>query len=619
MVIFYHTQRFYFDDKLNFLKGGFIGVDIFFVISGYLITRIILSDLISYKKFSIKEFYFNRIRRVVPLLFFLTFILFPIVNYLFIPNLVEDFSRSSLSLLTFNSNLYFYLSGLSYQAYDSIIKPLLHTWSLSVEIQFYILYPILLLFLNKFFKSHIFFFILFILLISLFVSTLGSYKFSSLNFYLLPTRVWEFLAGALVAHFKLKKTIDKNFKLKLYLPFIGLILIFLSFFFINENNRHPSLITIFVVLGTCLVIYSSDNKDLITKILSYKLIVFIGEISYSLYLLHFPILLFGKILDIKLNYLFFLIILIFFLSILTYIYIEKPARDKRISFNKICLTIIFLGASIILVNFYSLNQKGFLDKYTFANYKINKLEHLSYHNKLLSDLRTKIISNDKNNILIVGNSHGFDFANILEKTSLSNQYNFLYNKSGIHIQLSEFYDFLEKSEVIEKKYKLKEYYNKSSVIIIATKWREEDLDIVEKVIESLVSERKKIIIISHSLESRVETIFDLNRLDSFVFEKKRIPNQSEMLNIEKSLFSDFNQLDKKNITLKKIANKYSIPFFDQKSSFCDIKIEKCAVLTNDGFAIYWDYGHLTEKGYEYLSQKIEKNNEILNFFRSNFR
>jgi peptidoglycan/LPS O-acetylase OafA/YrhL len=84
MVIFYHTQRFYFDDKLNFLKGGFIGVDIFFVISGYLITRIILSDLISYKKFSIKEFYFNRIRRVVPLLFFLTFILFPIVNYLFI-------------------------------------------------------------------------------------------------------------------------------------------------------------------------------------------------------------------------------------------------------------------------------------------------------------------------------------------------------------------------------------------------------------------------------------------------------------------------------------------------------------------------------------------------------
>ena len=95
MVIFYHTHRFYFDDAFEFFKGGYIGVDIFFVISGYLITKILLNEVILKKKISIKEFYIRRIRRIVPLLFFVTIILFPFVYYLYTPNLIKDFSKSA--------------------------------------------------------------------------------------------------------------------------------------------------------------------------------------------------------------------------------------------------------------------------------------------------------------------------------------------------------------------------------------------------------------------------------------------------------------------------------------------------------------------------------------------
>lgn len=612
MVIFYHTHRFYFDDAFEFFKGGYIGVDIFFVISGYLITKILLNEVILKKKISIKEFYIRRIRRIVPLLFFVTIILFPFVYYLYIPNLIEDFSKSALYLLIFNSNLYFYLSGLSYQSYDSIIKPLLHTWSLCIEFQFYIFYPILLLFLNKFCRRYILHFLFFILIISFFIAEIGSNKFASLNFYLMPSRLWEFIAGAIIAYNDIKKI--KYLKDSVNFSFLGIFLILLSFLLLNKNTPHPSLLSFFAVLGTCLIIYSNKKNSLVIKVLSNRLLVGIGEISYSLYLTHFPILLFGKILNVNSNYLFILIILIFLISIFTYFFIEKYSRNRKISFCKIFFVIIALSISILFVNLLSINQKGFLKKYSYHNYNIDKQRHLEYHNKILYNFKTKKIDKSKKNILVIGNSHGFDFLNILSRSNLKKDLNFLYSNTGKHIQLVQFYNFLKNKK---NKNIFEDFFKYSNTIVIATKWRKEDLDVIEQVIKQLKFQKKNIVLISHSIESQTDTIFDLNRLDRFVFKYKRLPNNLEILKISQELYDDTRLNGEKNIILKNLAKKYLIPFFEQRKYFCNEIKKKCPIFTNGKYPIYWDYGHLTKEGYSFFAEKINLNPEILNFFSHN--
>jgi len=141
-VILYHAEIIINGNSL--FKGGFVGVDIFFVISGYLITFIILKELINTQSFSFKHFYEKRIRRVIPVLLFIILASIPIAWICLTPINLIDFAKSILFSLGFTSNLYFYFSGQEYGALSGLFKPLLHTWSLSIEEQFYIIFPLII-------------------------------------------------------------------------------------------------------------------------------------------------------------------------------------------------------------------------------------------------------------------------------------------------------------------------------------------------------------------------------------------------------------------------------------------------------------------------------------------
>ena len=198
-VILYHAQITLFGYEP--FKGGFIGVDIFFVISGYLITSIILKELVSTGNFSFKNFYERRIRRILPALLFVMLVsLFFAWKYL-LPGSFIDFSKSILYSLGFSSNFYFHFSGLEYNSEDGLLKPFLHTWSLSVEEQYYIIFPIIFLITFKYFKKYIPHILILGLLISLGFADWGSRNYPSFNFYTLPTRGWELIAGSLLAYF----------------------------------------------------------------------------------------------------------------------------------------------------------------------------------------------------------------------------------------------------------------------------------------------------------------------------------------------------------------------------------------------------------------------------------
>ena len=217
-VILYHAQITIIGHQP--FKGGFIGVDIFFVISGYLITSIILKELVTTGAFSFKHFYERRIRRILPALLFVMLVSLPVAWICLYPDSLIDFSKSILYSLSFSSNFYFHYTGQIYGAESGLLKPFLHTWSLSVEEQFYVLFPLVFLVIFKYFRKYLIHILIFGFLISLVLADWGSKNHPSFNFYTLPTRGWELIAGSILAYFEISKG-QRNNKKILNLFFAG--------------------------------------------------------------------------------------------------------------------------------------------------------------------------------------------------------------------------------------------------------------------------------------------------------------------------------------------------------------------------------------------------------------
>ena len=372
-VVLYHAG-FMFHGS-NALSGGFIGVDIFFVISGYLIASIIIRE-INDGKFSFLSFYERRARRILPALFTVMIASIPLAWVYMLPKAMKEYSGSILSALAFNSNVWFWQED-SYWAEPSALKPFLHTWSLSVEEQFYFLFPIALLLLWKLTKNHITTLLIAVLLLSLQIAHLSSAKFASAAFFLLPTRGWELLAGIILAKLEFDEKRTANPFLDATMPALGLLLIFGAFLSFNDKIRHPSFITVIPILGAMLLIWYSKKGGMVTNILGNKLLVSVGLISYGFYLWHFPIFAFSKMIHPaysqfdKIEW----IVISLILSIGTYYLIEKPARNidklKRKTFI-IMLTVVFSSLAITQMYFFKTNGAEF----RFDNF--NKLVDTNY-------------------------------------------------------------------------------------------------------------------------------------------------------------------------------------------------------------------------------------------------
>jgi peptidoglycan/LPS O-acetylase OafA/YrhL len=272
-VIFYHAN-------FSMFSGGFIGVDIFFVISGFLITKVIRKEILV-DNFSFLNFYEKRIRRIFPALFFVVLSSLIISVYVLPPVDAKHFFQSMFATITFSSNFLFWIQSGDYFDVGSIYKPLHHTWSLSLEEQFYLFHPFLLIFISKLkdYKQLI------IIVLSIFISLTFSHFYLNLdlkgNFYLLPFRMWELFAGALLAFINLDKIRNKfsNMQQDIF-ACIGIAIVFISIFSFNPKTLHPSFITIAPILGSCIIIIFSTTKGLSGKLLSNKLSVYIGLISY---------------------------------------------------------------------------------------------------------------------------------------------------------------------------------------------------------------------------------------------------------------------------------------------------------------------------------------------------
>lgn len=296
-VLLYHTNTVL---KLGVpLSGGYVGVDIFFVISGYLISKLILLEYAQVKQVDLFQFYERRARRLLPMLF-LTLILCQFLAWRFLlPVEMTTYSESALSAILFTSNFYFYLNAIDYGAEDAQSNPLLHTWSLGVEEQFYLLFPIIFLALLRRGNNQAALITLLLVAASFVCSLYVGSVDSDLNFYLPVTRFWELGAGTIVALYEKNHQVKVKSETAFIFSFFGLLLIFASIFLFDKNTPHPGPATLAPVAGTALTIAFIRNQDFFARGLSQKLLVRIGTMSYSLYLLHFPIFAFANLAELS--------------------------------------------------------------------------------------------------------------------------------------------------------------------------------------------------------------------------------------------------------------------------------------------------------------------------------
>lgn len=412
-VIVYHFSP-------HVLPLGYLGVDIFFVISGFLISQQILSSIMA-EQFSMRDFYIRRAKRILPLTLFVVIITLALALALYTPYDLKKVASSAIGTLTFTANIFFWRDGGYFGSSDEL-KPLLHTWSLSVEEQFYIVFPLFMVILAAISKrvklrdflmfAAIAFSIVILIsfLLNVFFLFIGA---SNPAFFMLPTRAWQFLIGGLTATIFMNRDLSQS-KLTIC---AALMLFGFGFYF-----THPLIpLGLLVSFAACLFLSCSfSGSSLFRYLLINPISGYLGKISFSLYLWHWPIAVFFKytlLMDSSVEFLAIGFALTLILSALTYEFVEKPFRNKfsnaHVIKTLVVLAFVILGTSLVI-----LKNDGFpgrvipavqsLASANQTNYRCEILDYRSY-----GASRACILNQYADNpysVALFGNSHAQMYA-----------------------------------------------------------------------------------------------------------------------------------------------------------------------------------------------------------------
>ena len=611
-----------FHAGFEWFSGGFVGVDIFFVISGYLITTIIISEMAE-DKFSIVNFYERRARRILPALFFVMIMCLPFAILWLAPSDLKDFGQSLISTATFSSNILFWWER-GYFGTAIEFKPLLHTWSLAVEEQYYIFFPIFLLLSWKLGIKKLLLLLIIIFLISLSLAHIASVygvfdRIITGSFYLIPTRAWELLIGVFIAFYFKYFQVNIPQIANQILSLIGFGMIIFSIVFFDKETPFPSLYTLIPTIGTALLIVSAKPNTIMHRFLSIKYVVFIGLISYSAYLWHQPMFAFTKHRfsnEISDFLIIFLCLSSLFLAYISWRWIEKPFRKK----NKITqkgifnfsiagiMTFIFLG-SILSFN------DGFLKNYSKTEQVIyNEFLNLGLWNpKKMSQVNLKDFDhNDKRKkLLVIGDSYAEDLINAVNESDLKlryqlSSYRMPSNCGVLYVNQALIEKFQPPScDIAPNFYVEKNYYDKNEKI-------------EKQKIQMLIQNADEVWVESAWMNWQIsymkESLNNLKELNPnivlFGSKEFEIKSASQFKNQYglKGLIKDF-PISENHINLsdqlKQIAEKVDVKYVDPMFVICD-SYEICKHSYDGNGIISADSGHLTPYGANYFGTKLEK-------------
>jgi peptidoglycan/LPS O-acetylase OafA/YrhL len=428
-IIFFHAGY-------KAFNGGYVGVDIFFVISGFLITSIILKD-IQQGKFHLVEFYERRARRLLPALFCVILVSMIFAWVWMLPNEITEFSQSVLSVLFFVSNFFFWNDS-GYFSTSAEFRPLLHTWSLAVEEQFYLLFPAILIFsllLKRLYTTSI---LVLIGVLSFVFSIWASTYKPTLAFFLIPSRIWEFVLGSLAATLVLRPSFDTWLLKRVYRELVcvvGLVLILYSVFFFKKDMVYPGYLAVVPTLGTVLLLVFTTHETVVGKLLGLKPIVVVGVISYSAYLWHQPLFAFMRLRELdplSLEISALLIFLSFALGYLTWRFIEPIWRIKKGTIRaKSFWVFIAISASTFILFFLVIKYTGgYLLRLnhlprdyfqtSWINYKFQDINGERCYTDVMKPCPLTAFPDAKRKMLLVGDSHAGDMGTVF--TQYLNKY-----------------------------------------------------------------------------------------------------------------------------------------------------------------------------------------------------
>ena len=588
LVVLFHYNR-------DFISGGFIGVDVFFVISGFLMTGIIFRGIES-QSFSLLKFYTSRGKRIIPALTAVVFVVLILGYLLTDPISYKTMGDHGIASLLFISNI-IYKNEAGYFDVDSYDKYFLHSWSLSVEWQFYIIYPIILLSLSKIFSINKLKKIIVFLVISLFLyGWYSTGKDNVSSYFMLQSRAWEMLLGgvAYLYPFKVKESI------RLVVYYLSIFTLITSAFFIDYLIPWPGYLCLLPTISAYLIISCSVNSF----VLSNKPFQFIGLISYSVYLVHWPLLVFINKLDLHSNVIIYFVT-VFLLSVSLYGLVEKK---RSYGYGLIIVYLI-----VFLFGFWV--AKDGVSSRVNPNFRISKVEfrkrfegHLGLPN---SDAIQYFNSNETNfEYILIGDSFARHYFSYIEKsgvkvaslaldgcTSTKNYYppNKQVCKNRYSLELEFIKKHADKPVIISREWPgiRSNYIDRKTGSRIGTS------DLIEKSLKELESFYKEI-----NSGQRIYIVGSTPGSNSIIFEclaKSDLPI-NKIVNFSRCESTQNEKTSEPNESVRAFAKKYNNIFYiDTHEFLCNDK--KC-LLIKDGEPIYTDKGHLSKTGADIVGKGI---------------
>jgi len=597
-VIFFHAG-------FTWFSGGFVGVDVFFVISGYLITSIIINEL-SAERFSLTNFYERRARRILPALFMVMAICIPLSIIMLTPSDLKDFGQSLISVSLFSSNILFWLES-GYFDTTTELKPLLHTWSLAVEEQFYIIFPLFLILFWRLGISLVLTLLVIVFAISLCLSEWGAYYKPNPTFYLLPTRMWELLVGSLTAIYLVRKKFSSSLILNQVISLIGLAMIVYAVVFYDSTTKFPGLSALLPTVGTAFIILTAVPGTFVFYLLSTKVLVSIGLISYSAYLWHQPLFAFSRHqFDGEVSYLVSIVLclLSLILAYLSWQWVEKPFRNKsRISrraiFSFSAVGLVFFSVIGVLLN----QSNGLMFRYNEQEQKllgnfINSAEYVPAYFKL----NTLKYSNEqeKTKVVLIGDSYAEDISNAIyesgahEKISLAT-FSIPAHCGVLLVRTEKLQPFQPNDCAARGSFysepRLLQLIEGADEVWVASRWPEWTLSFQYESFQNLISLNKRVKIFG------TKYFGVINSRDYYLFKdgKWLMPPSVD------SAVNFVNKLDK----LKSISQEVGVQFIDVQAALCG-KVRLCSPY--DGIdLISFDGEHLTPYGAKKLGHSLFMN------------
>jgi peptidoglycan/LPS O-acetylase OafA/YrhL len=594
--------------KVAAFRGGFVGVDVFFVISGYLISGIILKDLAA-GKFSIASFYERRVQRILPALIALLLGASMLAYLYLLPAELMSFAKSLLAALLSSSNFYFWKHSGYFSAPVETI-PLIHTWSLAVEEQFYLFLPVFLMLAHRYFPRKLRLTVILIAAVSFAVSAVGAFLQPTATFYLPHTRAWELLLGVLIAlevFPEISRPLSRNLAAA-----AGIALIGFAVFALSSATPFPGIAALAPCVGAALIIAAGrSGVSLVGRVLSFKPVAFIGLISYSLYLWHWPIIVFQGMesspwsgISVRMTKV-IVVLVSLAAATLSWKYVESPFRAGRMRMPRVALfqTAAASAAVVAAIGVAAIVSHGFSSRY--PSQAIQVASYLDYDSAKYFRDGTCFISSGykysdfdpstclkedpkRKNYLLFGDSHAAQLWYGLS-TRLENVNVLQATASGCKPTLDQpmlaaatckrlmnyvYTDFLPNHHVDR--------------LLIGARWQDQDLAPLSRALDWTKARGISVVVFG----PMVQYDMALPRLLAFSIRESdlAIPDEHRV---------DQRALDE---AMAALAQRKGVEYVSFYRSLCGPRT--CQEFAVNGVPLQFDYGHLTKEGSVLVAQKV---------------